>query len=452
MTSEYHAPESATDGRRLRVVIEASLIPGEAGGVEQATEALVSALGKLTDGDEEFVVLTDARAPHWLDERLGPNTRAVSRPGKPQARRRAVKEAIRHVPPLFLALRAARRRLRPTGLLESHDPFVEALQPDVVHFPYQTFYPTSAPSLFGPHDLQHLHFPEFFPADVVRERQALYPAWCSRATAIEVAAAQVKNDLSERLGVPRSKIYVVHRPSPTQFAAEPNIATLTEVREQYRLPESFVYFPAQSWPHKNHLRLLQAVSSLRDSGRPLNLVLSGRQNEHWPEISAEIRRLGLEAQVTALGYIPGHHVRPLYRLAAFTVFPTLFEGGGIPAMEALTEGSPLTCSDLPVLKEQVCDAADLFDPHSVRSIADALLRLSSDNAYRDELSRRGKAIAQEVTWENAARTYRALYRNLANVPLGAADQALLRESGGDRPTRRGSAHSGGAKSRFGEAQ
>lgn len=428
--ADIQAPLRAKSRGRLRVVIEAGLIPGEAGGIEQATEAMFAALGKLGDGDEEFIALTDARAPDWLDARLGPNSHVVPRPGATQARRRAVKEAVRRIPPLFRALKGARRLIRPSGLLEVHDPFVERLQPDVVHFPYQTFHRTSAPSLFNPWDLQHLHFPEFFPAEAVRERMALYPAWCARATAVEVAATQVKLDLTERLRVPEDKIYVVRRPSPIYLAAAPDAPALSGVSATYGIPDRFVYYPAQTWPHKNHLRLLRAFSSLRERGRIIHLVLSGRQNEFWPEVAAEIHRLGLEAQLHPLGFIPSDHVRALYHLATFTVFPTLFEGGGLPAVEALAEGCALACSDLPVLREQVHDAALYFDPRSVDSIASSLLRLDTDEAEREELARRGRAVAEALSWAKTARIYRALYRRLATAALDETDKALLREASG----------------------
>jgi len=126
--------------------------------------------------------------------------------------------------------------------------------------------------------------------------------------------------------------------------------------------------------------------------------------------------------------VPHGDLTVLYRLAELTVFPTLFEGGGFPLQEAFEEGSPLACSDLPVLKEQAADAARYFDPTSTESIASAILALHRDEPLRSLLRARGKSLAAASSWERSARTYRALYRHLAQGPLSDEDTALLRNA------------------------
>lgn len=430
MVKRSSAAEPKTHGS-LRVLINAALTPGQSGGIEQSTSSLIAALGRLEDGEEEYLAVTDESAPEWLDPILGPNTTVVVRE---RPRRRPIR-------PVDVFTRGPRRALRAAvGAYRQltvpahrrYDLFVERLAPDVVHFPYQWFQHTSAPSLFSPHDLQHLHHPEFFSDEARADREAAYRLSCRWAAGIEVQSTQSREDIVRLLGIPRSKVYVVMRPAPTSVLSESLEEDLDRVAGTYALPPEFVYYPAQSWPHKNHLVLVQALAALRRSGHVLHLVLSGAQTPFWSEIQAEIGRLGLDDQITALGYVPQSDIRPLYRLAAFTVFPTLFEGYGLPAQEAITEGSPLACSNLPVLAERLGDAAEYFDPRSVNQIADSLLRLHSDPTYRSELRSRGTRIASAYSWENAARTYRALYRKLAGAPTHPTDTLLLEAVMADR--------------------
>jgi glycosyltransferase involved in cell wall biosynthesis len=409
----------------------AALVPGTVGGVEQAVVGLVSALGRLTGGDDRYIVLTDPAAPDWLEPYLGPNTNVLVA-GMESSRRRATKRALKPLLPALGRARAVAVRLAPTEgtqmrAIAPENPILERVMPDVVHFPYQWMHRTSAPSLFNPHDLQHLHFPEFFDRRTLSMRRAMYPLWCRASSGIEVPSAAVKRDLVAHLHVPADKIFVISRGSPTSIIPPKDLPEPSSVRAKYQLPESFILYPVQTWPHKNHLRLLEALTLLRDQQSVrMTLVCTGLQTDFWPTIQSRIRQLELDDQVRFLGRVPHADLAVLYRLAQFTVFPSLFEGGGFPLQEAFEEGSPLVCSSLPVLEEQAADAALYFDPTSVESIASALLTLHTDEALRSTLRSRGRSRAVNSSWERSARTYRALYRRLANRPLSDEDETLLR--------------------------
>ena len=413
-------------------MIIARLVPGMSGGIEQSTAGLVAGLGMLTDGDEEYIVITENSAPDWLDAHAGPNTKVIPAPQGPAWRG----YARNVVGPLFPVLRAARRAGR-TARASRHrrsefgpyDPFLESLGGDVVHFPFQWFQATSAPSIFNPHDLQHIHYPEFFDNETVKVRDRLYRHACSECAAIEVPSQAVKADLVEQFDVPDRKILVVPRAAPTTLASAEQESDLADPREIYSLPKNFVLYPAQTWPHKNHVRLLQALAFLRDRHDvSLPLVCTGRRNEHWPKIEGAVNELGLNGQALFLGYIPAHHLRALYRLAEFTVFPTLFEGGGLPVLEAFKEESPLICSRLPVLLEHAGQAAMFVDPFSVEDIASAMLRLHRDPSLRQSLREQGQRQASGFSWRRTARVYRALYRELAARGLTDQDKVLLSEA------------------------
>lgn len=419
------SPQPRSQDAPLRIVVDACLIPGIAGGIEQATSSLVAALGRLGDDDEQYIVLTDPEAPDWLDPWIGPNTRVIPRP-RPGLLKQGVKRACDWVPRLESPLRRARRWLRSTGSVAPLDPFVEGLHPDIVHFPYQRFHSTSAPSIFNPWDLLHIHHPEFFTARELHTRADLYPAWSRAATVLEVASQHTAKDLIECLHLPPDKIYVVPRAAPTALRPRLEPGLVDQVASLYGLPRTFMYYPAQSWPHKNHVRLLRALKLVRDTrGLDLSLVCTGRANEFWPVIDAEIHSLELEGCVRWLDYVPDEHVRALYRLANFTVFPSLFEGSGLPVLEALAEGGALSCSAIPVLEEQVGAEADLFDPTSVDSIAASLVRVVATGGRRSNSERDLRRRMSLSAWGRAVGTYRALYRYLAGVPLTPPEREAL---------------------------
>ena len=185
-------------------------------------------------------------------------------------------------------------------------------------------------------------------------------------------------------------------------------------------------YPAQYWPHKNHVRLLKSLANLRDKhGIIANLVCTGRRSHDWPRVREQTRALRLDGQVQFLGFVEPGHLRALYRLADFLIFPSLFEGGGFPILEAFQEGAPVACSTATSLPEYGGDAVLLFDPDSTEDMAEAVRRMWSDADLRQSLRTRGSARAQLFTWDQTARTYRALYRKIAGRKLGTEDAALL---------------------------
>jgi glycosyltransferase involved in cell wall biosynthesis len=290
--------------------------------------------------------------------------------------------------------------------------------------------PVKAPSIFTPWDFQHEHHSEFFPPELLSWRRGYYPAACRFASAVVVGSSSVRQDVCRFAGVPPEKIYLEPWGNPVQFAgAPPTEAELRTIASRLDLPAEFALYPAQTFPHKNHIRLLQALAYLRDTrGIEVHLVCTGKQNNFYPEIQRELRRLDLEAQVRFFGYIDQSDIRALYRLATFVVFPSLFEGWGFPPVEALSEGTALACSRIEPLTERVGDAAILFDPTSVESIADAVARLASNPGLRDALGRSGVKYGQRHSWDACARSHRALYRLLGGAQLTEEDRRLLNDA------------------------
>lgn len=416
----------------LKVGINAQLIPGgAAGGVEQFIMGLVHSLGQLADRPEEYTIVGPWQEPDWLRPYLGQNQRLVSGPRPQPGSREWVSWLLGPLSGPSIRLWRALGRLmisasRPTvAAVPASQGFYESLGVDVVHFPYRRFVRCGLPVIYNPHDLQHLHYPQFFTPRQIAWRETIYRAGCSHAQAVVVESAWVRRDVIGQYDIDAEKVHVIPWGSPTELYRPMTSKALVEVRQKYELPEFFALYPAQTWAHKNHIQLLEAVKLLKDDhSLCVHVVCTGTQNDFWPTIKKHRRVLKLEDQVHFLGFVSPEDLIGLYHLAQFVVFPSLFEGGGVPVLEGFREGAPVACSDVTSLPEYGGDAVLLFDPTSVRSIASAMRIMATDAELRARLRSRGAERIRLFSWERAAKAYRALYRKVARRHLSDEDLRL----------------------------
>ena len=427
---------------RLRVAINAQLKPdGGSGGVVTVLRAL-AALARLEDGPEEYVFVGPHDSTEWLSSILPPGQTVVRGPAPVEWNADRLEPFKRALGPLRPAARGIRRMLNATvqtaesgasGLasLKSSAPsppknFYEGLGCDVIHFPFQSYEPCGLPTVYNPHDLQHLHHPEFFTPTEIGLRESLHPAACRAAHTVVVASEFVKRDVVERYHIEPRKVQVIPW-APPPLPESPNAEDFSALRRKYELSERpFALYPAMTWEHKNHVRLLEALARLRDrDGLELRFVFTGHQTDFWPRVERRMNELGLRGQVNFLGLIPREELSALYRAAQFIFIPTLFEAASAPLFEAWQHGSPVACSSVTSLPEQASGAALLFDPFDVEAIARALARMASEEGLRDELRRSGAHRLNDFSLERTAKAYRAVYRRAAGLRLGEADRRLL---------------------------
>ena len=408
----------------LRVVIK---YPSDAvGGVVSATTGLIRSLGML-DGPEEYVIIGLRQDLDRLRPYLGPNQRIVCDPlalppgtGVVLGRLRSVTSRLRRRP--VRTVKEAAKHQVPVS-----NGFYERLGCDVIHFPTnQGFVVSKLPTIYNPHDLQHVHLPDFFTPQTLMWRAAYYPTACRLAHAVVVESRWVKDDIVKHFGLDPAKIQVIPLAPPTQIYPEPSGDAAIRVLRAYGLEQPFALYPAVTWPHKNHLRLLEAIALLRDRHQiRVRLVCTGYQNSFWPQVERRLRELGLQDQVRFLGMIPAEHLRALYRLTQFVVIPTLFEAASEPVYEAWHDGAPVACSNVTSLPAQAGDAALIFDPLSVESIAAAVGEMVTNAQLREALTQRGAARLRNFSWERTAKAYRAVYRRAAGRALTEEDRWLL---------------------------
>jgi glycosyltransferase involved in cell wall biosynthesis len=404
--------------RSLRVAIEAQIAPGAEGGLEPYLMALAAGFRHEAGGAFAYTVVAATDAREWLRPFLGPEHDIVSRPApasSAEGLKRWLGPARGPAGRIWrqtrrLAGQPAAERVQPA--IVRSDGFLENLRPDVVHFPYVAHYEHSAlPTVLTMHDLQHRHFPEFFSASHLAWREEAYPAALAHAAVVVADSDFVKDDIIRQYGVPAGKVVTIPLASSLGFHPRPSPELCERLRAHWKLPDSFALYPAMTNGHKNHLRLLDAVAALRDSGHVVQVVCSGRQTHVWPSIQKRLHELRLEGQVRFTGFIAAEELIGLYQLARFVVFPSLFEGAGLPVLEAMEQGVPVACSAIPPLREYAGDAALYFDPSQPGAIAEALYRMSTDAALRDTLREAARPRAAAFTPRAMARRHQAAYRH-----------------------------------------
>jgi glycosyltransferase involved in cell wall biosynthesis len=401
--------------RPLKVCIDARLFSGKSGGIEQVAIGLIDALGHLTEGDEEYVVLAYPLSHEWIKPYVkGPCRLLVATGVKP--------------PPLWKnLLKWVPWPARLCFALSHSDGTIEREGIDVMHFIMPRAFFTGVPSIYHPHDLQHRHLPQFFTRRERVKRDVMLRSFCRQARVVAVTSSWVKRDVVAQYQLSEDKVAVVPLTGSLGAYPSPGDADLAATSRKFALPaDGFVFYPAQTWPHKNHVVLIEAVAILRDTmNRVVPLVCSGHQNEHFQAIRARVEQLGLREQVNFIGFVTPLELACLYRLCRCVCIPTLFEAASGPLNEAFMAGAPAACSNVTSLPEQAGDAALVFDPRSAREIAAALEKLWTDADLRRLLGERGKARVARFTWNRAARHFRALYRTIGGRGLTDEDRAIL---------------------------
>ena len=320
----------------------------------------------------------------------------------------------------------ARRFLKAMPTRADVDALLDHHGVDVVHFTYPVKWPTRRPYIFEPHDIQQHHFPEFFSADVLAWRRETYGEGIADAAFVVCGTWWTKKDIMRWHGVPASKVAVIPR-SSTMARAEVSPAREAKVAAEARLPERFMLYPAMTFPHKNHLRLLQAMAVLRDrTGLRLELICTGRAyGPFHPTLLEAAARLGLTGQVRFLGVVSDELLAVCYRRARFVVFPSLLEGHSQALLEALWHRRPIVAASQSSIPETVGEAGLLFDGLDVEELAGAIERAWSDDELLRDLAANTSGSFERYRWDRALVTFTACYKAAAGRGLSAAERAAL---------------------------
>jgi glycosyltransferase involved in cell wall biosynthesis len=253
----------------------------------------------------------------------------------------------------------------------------------LLHCPGNTINPIDLkiPIVLNLHDLQHRHFPQYFTAQELENREKWWVGSARRADALIAASHYVREDLHNQLRICREKIFVTPDPFESAFHHAPTPEALASLEQRLKLPKKFFIYPAAAWPHKNHERLVRAFKAANLSGAQLLLTGGGQES---------LKTIANETSVRLMGRVETADLIGLYHLATAMIFPSQHESWSIPIMEAMSCGCPVACSAVTSLPEQVGDAGLLFEPDSETEMTNAMKRLATDPDLREILARRGR--------------------------------------------------------------
>ena len=278
--------------------------------------------------------------------------------------------------------------------------------PDVLFVPAHVL-PLVHPrrSVVTVHDLGYLYYPEAHTRLAQR-----YLDWSTRYNARHAAhviadSQATRSDLMRHYHVPEKKISVVYPGGGSRLEPVTDAGKLSAVKRRYDLPERYLLYVGTIQPRKNLQRLVEAFNLLKQSSdvNDLSLVIAGKKGWLYESIFQRTVELGLEGRVLFPGYVDSDDLPALMSAAVAFVLPSLYEGFGLPAWEAMTCGTPVVCANVSALPEVVGDAALLVDPLDVRGLAEAMRRIVTDGALRRELRRRGFEQASHFSWKRCAR-------------------------------------------------
>jgi glycosyltransferase involved in cell wall biosynthesis len=261
------------------------------------------------------------------------------------------------------------------------------------------------PSVGTVHDFSQLHVPQKYDAARMFYIMRVLPGMMRRLTRVISVSESTRRDLESFARVPAERIRVIHNGADLKrFAPRPKADALAEVQAGLPIPERYILYVARlEHPGKNHVRLLEAFAALkRTTDLPHKLVLVGGRWNGAEVIEARVKELGLGEEVVFPGFVPNEAIPALYAAADALAFPSLFEGFGIPVLEAMASGTPVCAADASSLPEVVGNAGLLFDPKDVPAMTDCLARLLTEEPLRARLIAAGIERAAGFTWDKAA--------------------------------------------------
>ncbi len=270
-----------------------------------------------------------------------------------------------------------------------------------------------ARTVFTLHDLIFLHYPEYHLPYNRWYLTFAMPRFLRAASAIITPSECSRQDAIKFYKLPPEKIKVIYEAAAPYFKPADNAAALQRVRQQYNLPERFILHVGTIEPRKNLSRLLEAFQAILPDFPDLALVLVGKKGWLYDEFFQKLQQLGLTERVIFPGFVAEADLPAFFKLAQVFVYPSLYEGFGLPPLEAMACGTPVICSRSSSLPEVVGEAGLLIDPTRTTELVAALRRLLADAALQTELRGRSLARAREFSWARAAREHEAVYRSLA---------------------------------------
>lgn len=308
--------------------------------------------------------------------------------------------------------------LQPPGagrrLLDTLPRLCRRWQADILHVTYVAPFVSPARLAVSVHDVSFKRYPDFFSA---RDRllfALLLPWTLRRAGAVLTISEHARQEIMAGFPYVADRVVSVPLAPGSQFRPIRDPSLLAAARARYGLTEPFWLMVGNLQPRKNVRRVVRALALADDSAanRACQLVIVGQAQWRASDVYAEVEQLGLQERVIFTGYVPDEDLVLLYNAAAAFLYPSLYEGFGLPILEAMACGAPVVCSNVASMPEVAGDAALLIDPTDAEALAMALRRLATEPELRADLATRGPARAGAFSWARAAAQTLAVYAGL----------------------------------------
>jgi glycosyltransferase involved in cell wall biosynthesis len=375
----------------LRIAIDAHSVGAKLAGNESYATNLIEALAQIDSVNEYTLYVTTAEASERFHQRW-PNFK--------------VRKTLPHTPLIRIPLTL-------TAELRKHPV-------DVLHVQFTAPPFTPCPVVVSIHDLSFEHLPQTFNRRSRTQLRLTVRHSARRATRILTLSDHTRRDIIETYGVDSERVTAIPLAAPTHFGPVNNEKELQRVRHIYGIDGDYILSVGSIQPRKNLPRLVRAFASLRNkrrAGTLPKLVLVGKCAWLYDETLRALQETGMEDSVILTGYVPQSDLPALYSGAVCFVYPSYFEGFGLPPLEAMKCGAPTIVGNNTSLPEVVGDAGILIDPFDISAIAAAIERLIDDSDFRHQLAVKGLARARMFDWHETARQTLDIYKQVVRGPL-----------------------------------
>jgi glycosyltransferase involved in cell wall biosynthesis len=398
-------------------------------GTGRAVIGLAGALSASSSCEQDYTFVVRQDVSDWIRPHVFGPCRLLTAPAPKTGNQ--FKSKFRDFPgvrSLYKTIRPYSKRIVPVPV---SDGLLESQNFDVVHFPTQTATLTGIPSIFQPWDLQHAHFPQYFPEMEIKARETLYRAFCNRARYVCVQTEWGKSDLVRNLSIEPGKVKVIRWGTDFEAHLPASASSVSVAAAKLQLPDQFLFYPAVTWEHKNHAVIIRALRILKETyGVRAQVRFSGKWTEFRSNLDRLASELGVADQIGYLGFVSPEELQAVYARASAMIFPSKFEGFGLPILEAFHAGLPVLSSTATVLPEVAQDAALYFDPDSPDQLALQVKRVLQDAELRSRLVERGRLVLSRYSTKQMVADFQDLYELTARGSGHECDAALREEQVG----------------------
>lgn len=280
---------------------------------------------------------------------------------------------------------------------------------------YSPIYGIGVPIIITMHDLQEFHLTENFSSGERIHRAINNHKAIHYSEKIIVSFNHIKKDIVKYYNVSEEKIKVCPPPFADDWFSTKRETEWKTLEEKYSITKKYLLYPAATWPHKNHLLLIEALVKVKNDIPDINLVCTGNKTEYYSEIEKKFKQLKLEKAVKFLGIVPEEDLIGLYKNTELVVIPTLYEAGSGPLYEAMRYEVPVICAKTTSLPETIDDERFIFDPKNTEDLAGLIIKILTDERLREENLANSRIRMRELSKFDYFNNFWEVYKKLINV-------------------------------------